>query len=80
MIAASAFMDSQPDQPDAPGTDVSEPGADGGGCRPVPAAVHGRGLKAASAKGPPYLVTFFVIFLFTQSIGGLIGIGLLRHA
>jgi len=31
------------------------------------------GFKAAISKGPPYLVTFFVIFTFTQSIGGLIG-------
>jgi MFS family permease len=31
------------------------------------------GFRAAFAKGPPYLVTFFVIFLFTQSIGGLLG-------
>ena len=31
------------------------------------------GFKAALGKGPPYLVTFFVVFMFTQSIGGLIG-------
>ena len=31
------------------------------------------GFKAALSKGPAYLVTFFVIFTFTQSIGGLIG-------
>lgn len=31
------------------------------------------GFRAAFAKGPFYLVTFFVIFLFTQSIGSLIG-------
>ena len=31
------------------------------------------GFKAALSKGPPYLVTFFVVFSFTQSIGGLIG-------
>ena len=31
------------------------------------------GFKAALAKGPNYLVSFFVIFLFTQSIGGLMG-------
>ncbi|MDE1996804.1 MAG: MFS transporter, partial [Rhizobiaceae bacterium] len=31
------------------------------------------GFKAAFAKGPPYLVTFFVVFTFTQSVGGLIG-------
>ena len=30
------------------------------------------GLRSATAKGPFYIVTFFVIFLFTQSIGGLI--------
>lgn len=30
------------------------------------------GFKAAFSKGPPYLVTFFVVFTFTQSIGGLI--------
>lgn len=32
-----------------------------------------QGFKAAFAKGPPYLVTFFVVFTFTQSVGGLIG-------
>jgi hypothetical protein len=32
-----------------------------------------QGFKAAFAKGAPYLVTFFVVFTFTQSIGGLIG-------
>lgn len=31
------------------------------------------GFKAALSKGPPYLVTFFVVFTFTQSVGGLIG-------
>ncbi|WP_205925831.1 MFS transporter [Rhizobium sp. P38BS-XIX] len=31
------------------------------------------GFKAAITKGPPYLVTFFVVFTFTQSVGGLIG-------
>jgi MFS family permease len=31
------------------------------------------GFRAAFAKGPFYLVTFFVIFLFTQSIGSLMG-------
>ncbi len=32
-----------------------------------------QGFRAAFAKGAPYLVTFFVVFTFTQSIGGLIG-------
>lgn len=31
------------------------------------------GFRSALAKGPFYLVTFFVIFLFTQSIGSLMG-------
>jgi MFS family permease len=31
------------------------------------------GFKAALSKGAPYLVTFFVVFSFTQSIGGLLG-------
>ncbi|GES49908.1 MFS transporter [Rhizobium sp. NBRC 114257] len=31
------------------------------------------GFKEAISKGPPYLVTFFVVFTFTQSIGGLVG-------
>ena len=31
------------------------------------------GFKASLSKGPAYLVTFFVIFTFTQSVGGLIG-------
>ncbi|KRD56618.1 MFS transporter [Ensifer sp. Root278] len=32
-----------------------------------------RGFKAALAKGPSYILSFIVIFLFTQSIGSLIG-------
>ncbi len=32
-----------------------------------------QGFKEAISRGPPYLVTFFVVFTFTQSIGGLIG-------
>ncbi|EHS48746.1 major facilitator superfamily protein, partial [Rhizobium sp. PDO1-076] len=31
-----------------------------------------KGLVAALAKGPHYMLTFIVIFLFTQAIGGLI--------
>ncbi len=31
------------------------------------------GFKAALSKGPNYVVSFIVIFLFTQSIGGLMG-------
>ncbi len=31
------------------------------------------GFKAALMKGPSYILSFIVIFLFTQSIGGLIG-------
>ncbi|MBP1882793.1 MFS transporter [Sinorhizobium mexicanum] len=32
-----------------------------------------RGFMSALAKGPSYIVSFIVVFLFTQSIGGLIG-------
>jgi hypothetical protein len=32
-----------------------------------------RGFKAALMKGPSYILSFIVIFLFTQSIGSLIG-------
>ncbi|MDK1376359.1 MFS transporter, partial [Sinorhizobium sp. 6-70] len=32
-----------------------------------------RGFRSALAKGPSYIVSFIVVFLFTQSIGGLMG-------
>ena len=38
----------------------------------LPAAM-GQGLAPALARGPVYILSFFVIFLFTQSIGGLLG-------
>jgi len=73
MMAASAFMDSsmtnltRPEQ-----MYVSQALMAAGAAFFLPPSMA-EGLKAASAKGPHYLVTFFVIFLFTQSIGGLIG-------
>ncbi|WP_420804587.1 MFS transporter [Thioclava pacifica] len=37
-----------------------------------------KGLGAAFAKGPNYLLSFIVLFLATQSLGGVIGSGLFR--
>ncbi|MBT9383942.1 MFS transporter [Pseudooceanicola sp. CBS1P-1] len=37
-----------------------------------------KGLVLALAKGPAYLLSFIVIFLSTQSLGGIIGSGLFR--
>jgi hypothetical protein len=38
----------------------------------LPAAM-GQGLGAAIARGPLYILSFITVFLFTQSIGGLLG-------
>ncbi|KEO57511.1 MFS transporter [Thioclava indica] len=37
-----------------------------------------QGLMAAFAKGPNYLLSFVIVFLATQSLGGIIGSGLFR--
>jgi len=73
MMATGAFMDSQlttftrPDQ-----MYLSQALVAAGAALFLPPSMS-VGFRAAFAKGPPYLVTFFVIFLFTQSIGGLLG-------
>jgi MFS family permease len=73
MMATGAFMDSQltsltrPDQ-----MYLSQALLSAGIALFLPPSMS-VGFRAAFAKGPPYLSTFFVIFLFTQSIGGLIG-------
>ncbi|MGO4438543.1 MFS transporter [Rhizobium sp. RAF56] len=73
MMAASAFMDSNLTSMTRPEQMYLSQAlmAAGAGLFLPPSMADG--LKAASAKGPHYLVTFFVIFLFTQSIGGLMG-------
>jgi MFS family permease len=73
MMIAAAFMDSQvtsltrPDQ-----MYLSQAMMSAGITLFLPPALS-PGFRAALAKGPFYLVTFFVIFLFTQSIGSLMG-------
>jgi MFS family permease len=73
MMAAGSFMDSQltsltrPEQ-----MYLSQALMSAGATLFLPPTISD-GFRAAFAKGPPYLVSFFVIFLFTQSIGGLIG-------
>nr|WP_244598403.1 MFS transporter [Rhizobium tubonense] len=73
MMATGSFMDSQlttftrPDQ-----MYLSQALVAAGAALFLPPSMS-IGFRAAFAKGPPYLVTFFVIFLFTQSIGGLVG-------
>lgn len=73
MMASGAFMDSQltsltrPEQ-----MYVSQALMAAGAALFLPPSISD-GFRAAFAKGPPYLVSFFVIFLFTQSMGGLMG-------
>ncbi|MBM7049200.1 MFS transporter [Rhizobium lusitanum] len=72
MMAAGAFMDAQvttltrPEQ-----MYLSQALVAAGAALFLPPSMS-EGFKAAFSKGPPYLVTFFVVFTFTQSIGGLI--------
>ncbi len=73
MMIAAAFMDSQVTSLTRPEQMyLSQALMSAGITLFLPPALS-PGFRAAFAKGPGYLVTFFVIFLFTQSIGSLIG-------
>jgi MFS family permease len=73
MMASGAFMDSQMTSLTRPEQMyLSQALMASGAALFLPPSIS-EGFRAAFAKGPPYLVSFFVIFLFTQSMGGLIG-------
>lgn len=78
MIAAGAWMDSTataltgPDQ-----MRLSQGLIAFGGAIFMPSAMT-LGLMAALQKGPEYILSFVMIFLSTQSLGGVIGSGLFR--
>ncbi|TQX87405.1 MFS transporter [Rhizobium rhododendri] len=73
MMIAAAFMDSQVTSLTRPEQMyLSQALMSAGITLFLPPALS-PGFRAALSKGPFYLVTFFVIFLFTQSIGSLMG-------
>ncbi|MDF8353812.1 MFS transporter [Ensifer adhaerens] len=73
LLAAGAYMDSQATSLTRPEQMyLSQAMIASGTALFLPPAMA-RGFKAALAKGPSYILSFIVIFLFTQSIGSLIG-------
>jgi hypothetical protein len=73
MMIAAAFMDSQVTSLTRPDQMYLSQALMSAGITLFLPPVLSPGFRAALAKGPFYLVTFFVIFLFTQSIGSLMG-------
>ncbi|WDZ78884.1 MFS transporter [Ensifer adhaerens] len=73
LLATGAYMDSQATSLTRPEQMyLSQAMIAAGTALFLPPAMA-RGFKAALAKGPSYILSFIVIFLFTQSIGSLIG-------
>ncbi|MDW9932610.1 MFS transporter [Sinorhizobium meliloti] len=73
MLAAGAYMDSHATSLTRPEQMyVSQALVAAGTALFLPPAMA-RGFTAALAKGPSYILSFIVVFLFTQSIGGLMG-------
>lgn len=73
LLAAGAYMDSQATSLTRPEQMyLSQAMIASGTALFLPPAMA-RGFKAALAKGPSYILSFILIFLFTQSIGSLIG-------
>jgi len=73
LLATGAYMDSQATSLTRPEQMyLSQAMIASGTALFLPPAMA-RGFKAALAKGPSYILSFIVIFLFTQSIGSLIG-------
>ncbi|OWY09885.1 hypothetical protein B6V74_07700 [Thioclava sp. F42-5] len=78
LIAAGAWLDSQSTALTGPEQMyLSQAMVGFAGILFLPPAMA-KGLGAAFAKGPHYLLSFVVLFLATQSIGGVIGSGLFR--
>ncbi|HWL55953.1 MAG TPA: MFS transporter [Paracoccus sp. (in: a-proteobacteria)] len=76
LIAAGAYMDSRSTTDTVPAQMMLSQGliAFAGSLFMAPAMM--RGLMAALARGPNYLLSFVIVFLSTQSIGGAAGSGL----
>ena len=73
LLATGAYMDSQATSLTRPEQMyLSQAMIASGTALFLPPAMA-RGFKAALAKGPSYILSFIVIFLFTQSIGSLVG-------
>jgi len=73
LLATGAYMDSQATSLTRPEQMyLSQAMIAAGTALFLPPAMA-RGFKAALAKGPSYILSFIVIFLFTQSIGSLVG-------
>jgi MFS family permease len=72
-ICAGAYLDSQATNLTRPANMYVSQGliAFGGALFLPPSLL--RGLTAALKRGPEYITSFIVVFLFTQSLGGLIG-------
>jgi hypothetical protein len=73
MMAAACFMDSQVTSLTRPEQMYLSQALMAFGITLFLPPTMSDGFRSALAKGPFYLVTFFVIFLFTQSIGSLMG-------
>ncbi|MFD2438958.1 hypothetical protein ACFSS8_00385 [Paracoccus kondratievae] len=76
LIAAGAFMDSHATQDTRPAQMMLSQAmiAFAGAFFLAPAMM--RGLLAALARGPNYILSFVIVFLSTQSLGGAMGSGL----
>lgn len=72
LIAAGAFLDSQSTNLTRPEQMVLSQGMIAFGAAMFLPPVMAKGFGAAIQKGPPYLVNFIAIFLFTQISGSLI--------
>ncbi|MFD1746171.1 MFS transporter [Rhizobium helianthi] len=77
MIAVGAFMDSQSNNLTRPEQFYLSQSFIAFGAAMFLPPVMARGFGAAIQKGPPYLVNFIAIFLFTQISGSVIATGLL---
>lgn len=73
LLAAGAYMDSQATNLTRPEQMYWSQAMIASGTSLFLPPAMARGFKAALAKGPSYILSFIVIFLFTQSIGSLIG-------
>ena len=77
LIAIGAFMDSQSNNLTRPEQFYVSQSLIAFGAAMFLPPVMARGFGAAMQKGPPYLVNFIAIFLFTQISGSVIATGLL---
>ncbi|PII38855.1 MFS transporter [Sinorhizobium meliloti CCBAU 01290] len=73
MLAAGAYMDSHATSLTRPEQMYASQALVAAGTALFLPPAMARGFTAALAKGPSYILSFIVVFLFTQSIGGLMG-------